>query len=91
MKALITGINGFVGKYLETELKNNDYEVYGIDITGKRENVFTLDLAHKESVTDIIKNVNPDYIFHLAGQASVKESWNIPLETLHCNCLLYTS
>ena len=85
MKALITGINGFVGKYLETELKNNDYEVYGIDITGKRENVFTLDLAHKESVTDIIKNVNPDYIFHLAGQASVKESWNIPLETLHCN------
>ena len=36
-------------------------------------------------MTDIIKNVNPDYIFHLAGQASVKESWNIPLETLHCN------
>ena len=32
MKALITGIDGFVGNYLTANLLNDGYEVYGTSI-----------------------------------------------------------
>ena len=35
MKALVTGIDGFVGNYLTANLLNDGYEVYGTSIIPK--------------------------------------------------------
>lgn len=83
MRALITGANGFVGKYLSKELLENGYEVIRTDING--EDVRHLNLLDQESVTRFLSECKPDYIFHLAGQAAVGLSWSIPKETFEIN------
>jgi GDP-4-dehydro-6-deoxy-D-mannose reductase len=83
MKALITGVNGFVGKYLSKELIENGYEVIGTDLSG--DNVQHVDFLDAQAVTRFISDIEPDYVFHLAGQASVGLSWNIPKETFEVN------
>ena len=37
MKALVTGLHGFTGRYLEQELVKNGYEVYGLTVERERE------------------------------------------------------
>ncbi|MBR2659966.1 MAG: GDP-mannose 4,6-dehydratase [Clostridia bacterium] len=83
-KALITGSEGFVGKYLRYELEQNGYEVTGIDLVSGLK-VLTIDLLDPEQVWQVIKTEQPDYIFHLAGQANVGISWQIPQKTMEIN------
>lgn len=83
MKALITGYSGFVGKYLATELRNNGYDVTGTDISG--EDVEIADLLDTDSLFSMLKRCEPDVIFHLAGQAAVGLSWQIPRKTFDIN------
>ena len=85
MKALITGINGFAGRYLAEELRRHQYEVYGIDIAGSNENVYIGDITDPKTIEKVFSEVKPDYLFHLAGQANVKLSWEQPVETMHGN------
>lgn len=89
MKALITGINGFVGKYLAKLLLEKGYEIYGSviednvvmdDIT-----LFKMDLLNKEEVLNTIKAIKPDHIYHLAGQSAVGLSWKAPVLTMNVN------
>jgi len=84
-------MSGFVGGYLAEELKQNGYEVCGIDIAGESGNIFCADLNSRNSVYEIVKQIRPDFIFHLAGQANVRASWDIPVETMHTNvdCAVY--
>ena len=59
MRALITGIGGFVGPYLKRELEKRNYEVYGVD--NKREDgIFSCDLTNFNSLSKIISKVKPD-------------------------------
>ncbi len=83
-KALITGSQGFVGHYLRQELENNGYEVTGLDLQAG-EGVVAADLLNAEQVREIVAQVNPDAVFHLAGQASVAKSWSIPQKTVEIN------
>ena len=78
-KAIITGSEGFVGKYLRQELESNGYEVIGIDLIAGI-NTLVADLLNPEQVNEIIQSEKPDCVFHLAGQANVGKSWEIPLE-----------
>lgn len=98
-KILMTGISGFVGSHLlDYILQNNEEsEIYGID----RENIslerisanlskiklLTCDLVNSSSVGEIIKNVEPDYIYHLAGESSVKSSWGSVYSIVNNNIL----
>ena len=83
-KALITGSQGFVGHYLRQELEHNGYIVTGLDIqTG--EGVVVTDLLNQDAVNDVILQLQPDVIFHLAGQANVAKSWSIPQKTVELN------
>lgn len=84
MKALITGISGFVGHYLKNELVKNGYDVYGMDIAGDGD-VHCADLTDYDSVKKVIETIMPDCIFHLAGQASVGLSWTQPQMTFEVN------
>ena len=96
-KLLITGIAGFAGSHLaEYLLKENLGEVHGLIRTynANQDNIkgimdqITLhecDLSDAYSTTEVIKKVEPDYVFHLAAQAFVPKSWHAPQETISSN------
>jgi len=67
-KVLITGIDGFTGKYLEIYLQKKGYHVYGTTISiPKVSNHFQCDITDKLSVDRVINDIKPDYIIHLAA------------------------
>ncbi len=88
MKALITGITGFVGKHLKRELEENNYTVYGISKSAENsEYTFQCDIKDPHNVSTIIKKITPDVIFHLAGFSSVSKSFSQPDECYAINVI----
>jgi GDP-4-dehydro-6-deoxy-D-mannose reductase len=97
MRALITGISGFVGSHLAEYLIGKNYEVFGtIRWRSKRDNIahleaiksitlFDTDIKDYGSVRGTIAQVKPDEIYHLAAQSFVPASWSAPAETLDTN------
>jgi GDP-6-deoxy-D-talose 4-dehydrogenase len=83
MKILITGINGFVGKALHKALEVKGEEIYGLDFEGNGTNIFKVDIADQDQVTECITNVSPDFIFHLAAVSRV--DLNNPQEIFKTN------
>ncbi len=70
--ALITGINGFTGGYLATQLKSAGYNVAGTGLGESHSHGFKYyrcDLCDKPTLTEIIEAVQPTVIVHLAGIA----------------------
>lgn len=86
MRALITGSQGFVGSYLRRELEQNGYEVIGLDICPGEKTV-QADLLDGPRLVELVQELAPDSVFHLAGQASVARSWEIPQRTLEINVI----
>ena len=98
MRVFITGITGFAGSHLADYcLERGDVEVYGIvrwrsrteniDHIVDRINVLECDLRDATSTRDVIEEVKPDFIFHLAAQSYVPTSWRAPTESLTTNVL----
>jgi GDP-D-mannose dehydratase len=98
MRVLITGITGFVGSHLaEFLLAQKEVEVFGtlrwrsktdnIDHLKNRVRMFECDLRDAASVYQVIGEVRPDRIFHLAGQSFVPMSWKAPSETMTTNAV----
>ncbi|HEX9014521.1 MAG TPA: GDP-mannose 4,6-dehydratase [Chloroflexota bacterium] len=93
-RALITGIAGFVARHLaEYLVASTDADVYGIRrecescaeleaALAPRLKVFEGDLTDSERVLGVVEEVRPDWIFHLAAQASVASAWSDPMDTL---------
>ena len=86
MNALITGSRGFVGGYLRRELEAHGYTVTGLDIAADEQTIFA-DICSLEQMREALHRVQPDVIFHLAGQANVALSWQIPQKTFELNVL----
>ena len=80
MKALITGSAGFVGQHLAEHLSNEGDEVFCSDLS-----LGGPDLLNPVGIKGLMSKVNPDYVYHLAGQADVKASWEDPLTTFRVN------
>ena len=103
MKVLITGITGFVGSHLADYLLENhsDVEVSGIIRWRSRDenishikdkvNLVECDLKDASAVTQTLKEIRPDKIFHLAAQSFVPASWKSPSETLITNIIGQTN
>jgi GDP-4-dehydro-6-deoxy-D-mannose reductase len=70
MKALITGINGFVGGHLERFLKSKNIEVYGLEHQPTK--YITCDITDKKKLRKVIVDIKPDFIFHLAAISAVE-------------------
>jgi GDP-4-dehydro-6-deoxy-D-mannose reductase len=95
MKSLITGISGFVGSHLADLLLKEGHTVYGIirwrsntkniDHIKDKLHLIEADIKDAASIHNVIKEIRPDYIFHLAAQSFVKASWDYPAETLDTN------
>ena len=88
-KVLVTGVDGFVAGYLSDYLFKSGYDVYGTTISETYKNdkikIFKMNLLDAENVSDVIKNISPNMIFHLAGQSAVGVSWQNPVLTMDVN------
>ncbi len=98
MRVLITGITGFAGSHLaDFCLTRKDVDLYGIIRWRSRtENIehmwdklklLECDLRDATSTRDVIEEVKPHYIFHLAAQSFVPTSWKAPSESLITNVI----
>lgn len=92
MRILITGVGGFVGRHLFNTLCKQypDAIIHGTAIDepprmGDRLKYHLIDLKNYAVISDLIAEVQPDQIYHLAAQASPRRSFVIPWETLENN------
>jgi GDP-4-dehydro-6-deoxy-D-mannose reductase len=77
LRALITGISGFVGSHLsEYLLSTTDWQIAGT-VYGRLDNIahlrdrltlYPAELSRLEVVRFVVEETRPDYIFHLAAQ-----------------------
>lgn len=99
MKALITGIGGQTGSYLAELLLEKGYSVHGMI---RRSSVFnsqrvdhlmgriTLhfgDMTDSVSISRILRDVQPDEVYHMAAQSHVRLSFDIPEYTMDVDAL----
>lgn len=100
MKALITGITGQDGAYLSKLLLEKGYEVFGTtrnstpDLSNlaylgceKRVKILQCDLLSADETRKILKEVQPNEIYNLAGQSSINRSFTEPAETITDNII----
>ena len=94
MRALITGIAGQDGTLLSSALVNNGWEVFGTHLASetihsdhalKQDSLRTLDVTDGVQVANVVKDVKPDVVFHLAGITSVSASIQNPELTFVVN------
>ena len=93
MRILITGVAGFVGRHLFNRLCQQypDADIHGTSIEqsprmgSERLTYHVVDLKDANAIHDLIAEVQPEQIYHLAAQSSPRKSFQIPWETLENN------
>ncbi|MBI1255860.1 MAG: NAD-dependent epimerase/dehydratase family protein [Chloroflexi bacterium] len=90
MRILITGADGFAGQYLLRELASTSAELHGTSFRRFAQpmpNVIyhTVDLRDEQAVDDLMAEVQPAQVYHLAGTANVGQSYTAAWRTLENN------
>ncbi|KPJ63215.1 MAG: hypothetical protein AMS15_01280 [Planctomycetes bacterium DG_23] len=93
MRALITGVLGFAGRHLARHLNEKGDEVFGLDLALQEEpcleeipaRVFSCDITERSAVSEVIKQVRPEAIYHLAAVSSPPEARARPLVAWRVN------
>ena len=97
-KVLITGITGFAGSHLmDYILENTNYHVFGLKrMNSNLRNIYhaldkiTLydgDLLDENSLIKVLKEVQPDQIYHLGALSWVTPSWDMPAVYMQTNAI----
>lgn len=95
-KVLVTGHTGFKGSWLCLWLQKLGAEVIGISLPNDNSKHFELLALSMKSyeydisnpgVMELIREISPDVVFHLAAQALVRRSYNSPIETYQSNLI----
>lgn len=91
-KILVFGGFGFLGDYLVNELVNREYEVTVADIqvnekVDSKITYIKCDINSKESVKNVFKNKQFDFVYNLAGFASLDKAIKYPLKTIQLNVI----
>ncbi len=99
-KVLITGNTGFKGTWISIWLKMLGADLFGFSIdVPTNPSLFKImkselkvetkfeDIANYKKFSEFFYEVAPDFIFHLAAQPLVSESYNRSLETIITNCI----
>jgi CDP-glucose 4,6-dehydratase len=98
---LVTGHTGFKGRWLCTWLNQLGATVHGFSLASDRENQLFADLGlgaklatdsrgdirDIAAVKEVFQKVKPRFVFHLAAQAIVRQSFTEPLETFEANVM----
>ena len=99
MKILITGATGFVGGHLLRALcgearagtETGGFEVFGTTYPQpprpSDRNIIFLDLRAESELFKLVRDVRPDWVFHLAAVSNVRSSWQMRRETLETNVI----
>jgi GDP-4-dehydro-6-deoxy-D-mannose reductase len=99
MRILITGVTGFVGHHLATELNANipDAEIWGLawgnydrealEIAAPGIRLVEGDLVEPPSVLQLLDRARPEAIYHLAAASSVARSWDAAARSLEINAM----
>ena len=94
LRVLITGMNGFAGSHLADILVGlPDVEIWGVGRgggeriahLGERARFRQGDLTMPAVAAEVLAEVRPDRIYHLAGQAFGPASWGDPWHTIETN------
>jgi GDPmannose 4,6-dehydratase len=98
--ALVTGLTGQDGYYLSRLLADHGVTVHGISgpeakrgpfVVAPRIMAHGVPLSDEAGMYDLINEVSPDYVFHLAGMSSVAGSWAAPVDSVSINALSTTT
>lgn len=97
---LVTGHTGFKGAWLTIWLNALGAKVVGVGLDPAQENALfydaslseicrdvRLDIRNPENLNSLVREVQPDFVFHLAAQAIVSESYVEPRRTWETNVL----
>ena len=99
-RVFVTGHTGFKGTWLVSLLKELGAEIKGyaleplstpnhfdlLDLKNNIEHVFG-DIRDLQNLNTAIQNFKPEFVFHLAAQALVKESYKNPVNTFDTNIM----
>ena len=70
--ALVTGINGFTGRYVAAELSAAGYRVFGIGaMPFDGPDYYQVDLMDTARLREVIQLIQPNVVIHLAAIAYV--------------------
>ncbi len=94
-KCLVTGCDGFIGRFLTDLLLREGVDVYGTvrptavktDFLKQGVTILEYDLLDKTRAAEIMAGVRPDYIIHLAAWADIPSSWQDPEKAISTNTL----
>ena len=92
-KCLVTGCSGFIGSHLADFLIDKGLAVVGttfedsstVDHIRGKTTLVDCDFRDKDNVTEVVRQANPDYVFHLAAQSLVLPSWEDAENTFKAN------
>lgn len=93
MRALVSGMGGFVGTYLAKALRLRDIEVSGFGIhpaPALQEsgcNYHLCDITDYSAVRELVQSVRPHHVYHLAAFSQPSLSLTKPRECYRVNCL----
>ena len=101
IKILITGGCGFLGSNLACYGIQNDFDITVVDNfyrDGSRVNLewlrsigkfnfYECDIVDYDSLYQVFKKANPDFVFHLAGQTAMTTSLNDPILDFQINVI----
>jgi UDP-glucose 4-epimerase len=97
-KLLISGISGFIGSHAAQKGLDNGYDVYGLvrqkvesspaleSLKGKVK-FYEGDLNDFSNLTNIIRDIMPDYVIHLGAITPVAYSFDHPWEVFQTNAV----
>jgi GDP-4-dehydro-6-deoxy-D-mannose reductase len=94
-KCLVTGCSGFIGSHLADFLIDKALAVVGttfedastVDHIRGKATLVDCDFRDKDNVIEVVRQANPDYVFHLAAQSLVLPSWEDAENTFKANIL----
>ena len=99
-RVLLTGHTGFKGAWASVWLAQMGAEVFGVSLPPETDpslyqiissevnhTSYFVDINDRQKLTEIVQDVQPEIVLHMAAQALVRKSYRLPLETYQTNVL----